>query len=252
MKQLVKLLGIGLGTGMVAVALSFFPWQRAAAVVSTSVLVTNGSGQAVPVAYPTTPTVNAAQSGPWNVGLAGAPSVTVANSPSVTVSGTPSVNVANTVSVSEGGQPVMASLCGALGTSCPTPTSYSVPNGEILIVEYASGTCLLSAGLDGSAMVNGVALLNRFGGTDFGPGVVPFMQAQTVGTGQGITGTSLFSFAQQTKIYADPLSNVSAAVIGEANNGGSASCNLTISGRLVPGPLVNPINCGNGICTIAQ
>jgi hypothetical protein len=104
------------------------------------------------------------------------------------------------------------------------PTTYSVPVGQLLIIEYVSGECVGEQG--------------TLGGIGF------FSSPGLTATTGGFTGNHRFSlpipfangsvnaFTQQfghlVKIYADGGSNVTLAVLGDA-----LGCSVTFSGQLV-------------------
>ncbi len=73
MKHFSKLMLIALSFGILVVALSLVPSKPAGAAGSAPVMVTN-------TPLPIQGTVNAAQGGPWNVGISGTPSVNISNS----------------------------------------------------------------------------------------------------------------------------------------------------------------------------
>jgi hypothetical protein len=74
MKYFGRFMLLTLGLGVVAVVLSSFPSHPAAAMGSAPVTVIN-------TPLPVTGNVNAAQSGPWTVGVTGTPTVAVNNTP---------------------------------------------------------------------------------------------------------------------------------------------------------------------------
>jgi hypothetical protein len=145
------------------------------------------------------------------------------------VSGTVSANVTfpTSFAVTESGTPFATTLCYPSG-GCPT--TYQVPAANRLIIEFTSGQCSLSGstGLS-SAYVDGPDLDATTGGVIVVNSVAPFFTVQSI---SGNTVASV-SWAQQTKIYADPSSTVYFNMFGSgASQGGNVSCQETISGRL--------------------
>lgn len=147
MKQFGKLVLTALGAAGLAAGLSALPSQPASGASSGApVFVTNPGSSPVPVVYPSTPTVNAAQSGTWNVNVANAPNVNIANTPSVSLAAGSSVRDADNPALSP------AVVNGSLGQGCNLTADecvanlYQVPNGKRLVVEYLSATACLPVG----------------------------------------------------------------------------------------------------------
>lgn len=119
--------------------------------------------------------------------------------------------------------PIQKLLCIALGTaplSCGAfPSSFSVPSDQRLVIEFVSGTCEVTSP---TTRVN-VALETTVG-ADTRTHVLHLLAdpLQTLN----------FDFTYQTRVYADPGSNVSIfSSVGGAEDFGS-TCFLAFSGRL--------------------
>jgi len=133
MKRLSKLMLLVMGYGLLVVVLSsILSYPASAQGPSLPVRVTNTGAQAVPTVAQGTTTV--------------AGSVSVANTPSVNVINTPSVNVANNTS-----NPIPVNITNNIGrtpwwqslasvSSGPPigPSSYTVPSGYRVVIEYAN------------------------------------------------------------------------------------------------------------------
>jgi len=159
-------------------------------------------------------TVAATQSGPWNVGISGAPNVNVLNTPLPTRE----VDIAR--------EPVnFMFFCGPTSdTGCNVPTPYKVPAGKRLIIEYVS----LAA-------------------ENLPVGDAAYVSITTIAGGQGaffflpppplvLHGSSINS--QSVRLYADPLSSVSmqANRLSAAGGGPATLYIMSYAGYLVPVP----------------
>src|SRR5437773_5009395 len=151
MKQFSKLMLIALSFGIVTLALSLVPSKPVGAAGSAPVMVTN-------TPLPIQGTVNAAQSGAWNVGINGTPNVNVAGLPAVQFNGTQPVTVSNAEANpiftrdvdSAARHPIVSRVCSDIGTpglNCGLdPNFFTVPGGARLVIEQVDGTCTQYSG----------------------------------------------------------------------------------------------------------
>jgi hypothetical protein len=114
------------------------------------------------------------------------------------------------------------SLCAHVGSGCaPEPTSFAVPAGQRLVLEYVSGTC----GIGSTIQFFIPTLLMTVGGvTTFQPlHAVPVLGPQP---------GSRFDISQQMRAYADPGTSVAFQyeVIGGDD---IVACDVNLSGYLV-------------------
>ena len=145
----------------------------------------------------------------------------------VTVVNTPTLNVGDPAALAAANAQALAPALG-VGTPVtftldPSTRTYSVPVGQRLVIEYASGQC-------SPVTFDGV--------TSYNP---PFISATTNGNSQGhsfavpiansqpLINGGFVPFGHLVKIYADAGSNVT-LVSGTVNN-----CLLLLSGQLVSG-----------------
>ncbi|MGH9794179.1 MAG: hypothetical protein ACRD5G_05355 [Candidatus Acidiferrales bacterium] len=224
-----------------AAVLVFTPAGRAVADTMRPLLVQviNDSSAPVPVTGTTSisgtadvnvvslPAVQAQQSGEWNVGINGTPSVNIANQPTVNAHimsgafvGIDPAN--NTVRLANSaGSPFQAPLEAAVGVPTTGSSSFAVPANKRVIIEFVSGFCRPVTATD--SMRAEVGLFTTSGGVSAShalPMAQPFSFTQ--------------SFAESTKIYADPGTTVSfglGVIAGPAP--AFVSCSATISGLLV-------------------
>jgi hypothetical protein len=107
--------------------------------------------------------------------------------------------------------PFQKELCTALGSyDCNgVPSSFTVPAKHVTI-RFASGQCLTTG------TIWDVQLTTTVGGDTVGHLVVPFMAIQN----------DVFSFAQETQIFADRGTDVSLGVSGS----GDGKCIVRVSG----------------------
>jgi len=192
-----------------------------------------------------TPTVNVGTLPAVNVNSL--PAVSLLGTPAVTITGTPTVNVGTpTVNLGAGStvgingsvqvgnvatspvfmrdvdnparQPFQQLLClAATASSCSVPSSFTVPSGKELVIEYVSGGCVTA---DASSFVNAAGLHTSV------QGAVGFHFFGNLRIGPN----SAFDFGQQTRLYADPNTNVTLAA---SLIGGGGVCGMEISGYLV-------------------
>jgi hypothetical protein len=151
--------------------------------------------------------VSANQNGTWKVGIVG----------------TPSVSVNNTVQVSSNGSPFSVELCDQVlaDTTCgsiPIPEFVTVPtavNGAMvkrLVIEFVSGVCLVSGTGSADAVELGTQIQNWF----------PLLRAPA----------RLQAFAQATRIYANPGSEIGINEIALEGSVTGAHCTEDINGFL--------------------
>jgi hypothetical protein len=200
-----------------------------------------------PVGGSSTPTVNAQQSGTWNVGITGTPSVSISGTPSVSGSvgilGTPSVNVANmpTVGIDSLNNTVKlvkepenparlpvnhsdwCNFVAGLYNCINAGAHYVVPSNKELVIESVSA----SVGLPTTQKVGLISFTTQVGGSTVSMYLAPSYQADD--------GTSAYFLAsQQMRMYADP----NTVVVPDCSRistlgGGGYSCDTTFSGYLV-------------------
>ncbi len=214
MKQYSKLMLITLSFGIVTLALSLVPSKPVGAAGSAPVMVTNTP---LPIQGP----VNAAQSGPWNVGITGG-AVSVANSESSPVLTRDMDNGAR--------QPLQKVLCVGTGSSTglcgPVGNVFTVPDGKRLVIEQVSGSCEQEQG----TVVADVSIDTKVGSDD----VNHTFPLQLPATFAAPTGEYASSFHYVTRIYAD--SGTTVGFSGEqflGPTGRDALCRMTVSGHLV-------------------
>lgn len=174
-----------------------------------------------PLPLPVTGTVNASQSGAWNVGLQGTPNVNVANVPSVLV-GNSNTNAVWIRDVNEARQPTQGggSMTIDSGKISESASIYSVPAGKVLVIEHFSAECSMPAA--------GVAMMARI-----------FTIAGGIAKSHGlplsppsIAPITFTSVGSPVRLYADPSTTVGAAVF-RTHEAGAAGCDVSISGHLV-------------------
>jgi len=173
-----------------------------------------------PLPLPVTGTVNASQSGVWNVGLQGTPNVNVANVPGVLV-GNSKTNAVWIRDANEAGQPAHANVSFVLNDGISVSSQvhiYLVPAGKVLVLEYASVSCFLPAGQAILAyIITAAGLLENYPMT---------LSPPSLGPG------NFTSVGSSLRLYADPSTHVS-MVVSRTNSVGFGSCTAVISGHLV-------------------
>lgn len=197
-------------------------------------------GQNVPISgnvgISGTPSVNAAQSGAWTVGVTGTPTVAQSGSWNVGINGTPTVTVGNLAAapvpvrdVDNGARsPVLVQgpLLGLLdGQTVRGETLYLVPAGKILVIEFASGTATVGPGQGGFFMIVvrdefGVSRKYAFAGTTLPGGT------QVVGS-------------QQMRLYSRGIEGFRNVLVFFFRTGGAtgeAGFEASFSGYLVDAP----------------
>ena len=228
MKQFSKLMLIALSFGIVTLALSLVPSKPAGAAGSAPVMVTN-------TPLPIQGTVNAAQSGAWNVEINGTPSVNVAGLPAVQFNGAQPVTFSNAEANpiftrdvdSAVRHPIVRFVCSDIGTpggNCGSaPNFFTVPGGARLVIEQVDGTCIQYSGTN----VTGVGIKIQADTSIVEHSIpLPF---------HGNSSDALtLNFSQLTRIYAEPETTVSARLTGSfVSPGSGAHCQVTVSGYLV-------------------
>jgi len=140
-------------------------------------------------------------------------------------------SAATLITIAEAGSPVSIYLCTTgTGPSCGNQ-SYTVGAGQHLIIEYVSGECLMTANPGTTFYLTDLSLQLTTGGQFNGHYV-----ATPINNFVASPNTSAsFTFAQPTRLYADPSTQVTLAQTF-GSSGGSAGvqvCHMTISGRLI-------------------
>jgi hypothetical protein len=153
-------------------------------------------------------TVAATQSGTWNVGIAG-------NSASSPLFTRDADNPAR--------RPFQTSLCSSILETpepCNAPSSFTVPSNLRLIIEFIGGSCATPLGNNGLQELD-LGIRTQVGGTD-----ATYSFPYSFGLGE-------LTIAQQTRIYADPGTNVFLFVGGGGGGTAFATCTLALSGYMV-------------------
>jgi hypothetical protein len=183
-----------------------------------------------------TPSVNAQQSGTWNVGITGTPVVGLdAGNNTVkfdAVNNTVKIDPNNTLSVRDvdnpSRQPFAAQQFGAWndGAQQAGDTITTVPIGKRLVLEYVS---VRGAVLTGQKMLApGITL------TTGGSVVSHYL---TTSAFQGVlTGRDVYVSSQEVRLYADQGTEVSGFAYRDSPTGNGANVTFTISGYLVDMP----------------
>lgn len=231
-------LAAGVGILLLTLALANADWVLAQASKVTQVFVTNTAASPVPtLAQGTTTvggTVNAAQSGPWDVGLTGTPNVNVASMPTVNAqqSGVWMVDV-NGIALVRDVDHAARNLYNPQGnfgpslqigefSACATGfgSHLTVPVGKRLVIEYVSGNGQALAGqpLHVSLTVPGVNANYDFLPSKWG--------------GDGTT--DFFVLSQATRLYAD--SGAIAVCVERIGTMGTATFRVALAGYLVDFP----------------
>src|SRR5579863_5243669 len=202
------------------------PPQSAAGPGPSNVIVVN-----TPLPVSGTVSAKAAQSGLWNVGITGTPTVNVGTLPAVSISGTPSVSLAPGASFRDADnaarQPFQSSWgCSFTGgtSSCTDTTSIVVPTGKELVIEFVNMFAVLPSPAKGEFVSFGVAQ----GGITVGY-ILPFNFIFDNGS------VTTSAAGQQTRLYADPSTNVSVQCNVTAISA-SGFCSVSVSGYLVNVP----------------
>ena len=185
------------------------------------------------------PTVNAQQSGAWNVGILGTPSVSLVGTPVVSLAAGGGVSVANAVDGS--GNPIPLLIRDADNparqpfiTTCQglTPMSANnlgtcsfttVPAGKRFVVETATGGCQAPSGSKLFQLAAGV--FNSTSGREAVISVLPVI------TGP-FNGTDNFVMNSSQRFYVDP-GDTPGFSFGSTDTSGSTFCFFTLSGYLI-------------------
>ena len=184
-----------------------------------SVLVINTAAEPVPVVGTIAGgTVQAQQSGAWNVGINGSPTFLVGNAESAPL---PTRDVDNPAR-----QPFQRFLVGALNEgefNAGDPVSITVPSGKRLVIEYVSFIGLIPTGQKLRVRVDAHA----------GGSASHHLTLSNEGSFQG--GKEDYKASQLVRIYGDPETDV---MFGVARNNGTGTCsfNISVSGYLVDVP----------------
>lgn len=169
--------------------------------------------------------VNAAQSGAWNVGVTSLPSVQLAAGTTVGITGGLSNTAATPLFVRDVDEPgrnaYVVRVCQSTISPCGGVT---VPVGSRYVIEQVAGECQVGTG----STIYGFRLHAWLNGAE---NVYPVRNNISAESGGGQTTTGFFF--QPARIYADGGTELSVAFAGV---GGSAFCGVTLSGHLVPMP----------------
>jgi hypothetical protein len=169
--------------------------------------------------------VNAAQSGAWNVGVTSLPSVQLAAGTTVGITGGLSNTSASPLFVRDVDEPGrnahVVRVCQSTESTCGSVT---VPVGNRYVIEQVAGECQVGTG----STIYGFRLHAWLNGAE---NVYPVRNNISADSGGGQTTTGFFF--QPARIYADGGTELSVAFAGL---GGSAFCGVTLSGHLVPMP----------------
>jgi hypothetical protein len=162
--------------------------------------------------------VNASQSGTWNVGITGTPSVNV---------GTPTVTIGNPATSpvlvrdldSPARNPFQVEVCSGTLPYCPgIPDRFNVPVGQEFVVEYVSGKC------EGPAGKVSLAFDNAAGSQTGANWLNDLTIADTTGV----------RFGQVVHIYADPRTQLAFGTYFFGGPGqGRQGCDISLSGYMV-------------------
>jgi hypothetical protein len=150
-----------------------------------------------------------------------------------TASATPPSTV---IALKDAGSPIAIPLCTVGGNatiSCGPPQSYTVGAGQLLIIENVSGNCLLQA-QSGTIYLNDLSFQLTTGGQFANHEITGFNNSIVASSGAPPVN---FTFAQPTRLYADPSTSVTLAlaqalVAGSTPGTQTLVCNAVISGRL--------------------
>ncbi len=256
MQVFIRTLALTFALGILAIALGLFSTRPAGAAGSTPVMVTN-------TPLPVQGTVNAAQSGPWSVGVTGTSNVNIANAPNVNIgslpavqlasgttvgiSGTPSVNINNSgasplfVQDSGSGFPFVqpAAVQIAAGQS-QGHVEFMSPHGAVTVIESVSGFLLpppdLPPGVTFGVSIN----LPQGGSTLLFPGQ-PLPSP----------GPPTYSFHERMQIYIDQDRPIGLFVQGTGPFSFAQSAGMTLTGRILPCPLPSTLPSGS-LCATSR
>jgi hypothetical protein len=165
-------------------------------------------------------TVNATQSGAWNVGITGTPMVSVTNA-------NKSLLLVRDVD-NPALQPFVFDLCAPITPAGPCPSnSFTIPSTtatgqpvQRFVVEYVSGGCGLGIG----SFFDHIAVVTSVNGTGGTYQVIPTLAGQE-------SPINVYSFAQQLRGYAD--AGTDARLDVSTTGAGFPQCTATVSGYLV-------------------
>ncbi|PYT54050.1 MAG: hypothetical protein DMG43_07520 [Acidobacteria bacterium] len=210
MQVFIRTLALTFALGILAIALGLFSTHPAGAAGSAPVMVTN-------TPLPVQGTVNAAQSGPWNVGVTGTPNVNIANAPNVNIGTLPAVQLASGTTVGISGTP-----------SVNVNSSATSPHGFVTVIESISGELRPPGDLPPSVTFE-VIFSNPQGGQDllFPGKLLPIPPG----------GNATYSFHERTQLYVDPDRTIELFASGTGPFSSARTAGMTITGRLLPCPL---------------
>jgi hypothetical protein len=232
MKQFRKLLVLALGFGAMFAAIALVSSGPATAQKpSTPVTVVNTTAEPVPTSAQGTTavagTVNAVQSGAWNVGITGTPSVNISNAPNVNAQNLPLTNNGGTPnaavaikSVDEPGRRPFQTLIRCRSTAQTCTGNLSVPSGSALVIEYIH--------IETISPNPGTTSIQTTAGGNTSVYDYPFGTALAFG--------NEFVYSQQVRIYADPSSTITFEGAQTLATSFTAEFDLNLSGYTVPVP----------------
>jgi len=234
MNKLGRVLLLTASLGVTTAVVEHFNPGKTRAAGFDQVQVVNSASSPVPV----TGKVNAAQSGPWTVGINGTPTVNVASAPPVNVNFPSNIGINGTVPVQNapgliGFTPFVvqdfenparsafqASCTAALVNVFYTCDLASIPGTKTLVIETVSA----SISIDSPNFPGRVVIVTKAGGIFANHYFSPVLLGSTT------NGINYYAATATAKLYADPGTVVSGTVITNSN---SASAYFTISGHFV-------------------
>lgn len=218
MKRFTKIGLSTLGFGALAFGLSTVPNHPAHAGAGAPVTVLN-------TPLPVQGTVNAAQSGSWNVNIANMPTINLAEGSSVRDADNPARNV---VSFANSGLPSCT-----LDNDCAV-TLGQVPSGKRLVVEYLAATACIPVGQTVQVGISSSDTNNQINDNVTGIVFLPMSQPAVAGeSGFICDGNGTTSVGQAVRFYVEPGKYVIG--FGQRNKGdiGNGGVAFYLSGYLV-------------------
>ena len=190
-----------------------------------------------------TPSVNAQQTGTWNVGISGTPVVGLDASNNTVkfdaVNNTVKIDPTNPLPVrdvdSPARQPFQADATGSFlngGVSTGDVHITTVPAGKLLIIEHMSalGTMIVGQKMTSVAIYTTLQKFNNGNG-------VPHFLAISLQGNNPVYNEDFFAASQDTRLYADPGTEVTGFALRDSTTGLNANAvRFTISGYFVDVP----------------
>jgi hypothetical protein len=222
MKNLTASLRLAMGLAVVCGAPVLAATASAAQKVE-SVKVVNTTAEPVPTTAvgvtSVTGTVQAQQSGTWQVGVTSLPAVQVGNAINAPVP---------TISVNDGREPVQMRLTLNIATgSSQAQAEIEVPAGKRLVIEHASSRAQGPTGQGFIAQIQTSVFANE------STRGVHWLVLHNQGTFSGI---DVFTASQPMRVYADPSTPPVQFIVTRTTVVGSAFAEVTLSGYLVDLP----------------